>query len=183
MGLKNNKTSFKNLLPLYASSFQPQSLFELFAKERESLILLCMREWEANANGGGKHLWTPDVMLCKARVAPSPAVIPLQVSLTLWNWAGKGQEHGPSRVIPPAPAFGRGMRLWDRAWRVQPARDTAVICCEYPCSVCHGGVVLLAANLGCPATYRKCFPIKREVCMRNKPVIFLVATYSRNAAE
>lgn len=131
-----------------------------------------MREWEANANEGGKRLCTPDVMLCKARVAPSPAAIPLQVSLTLCNWAGKGQEHGPSRVLPPAPGFRRGMRLWDRGWNVQPARDTAGTCREYSHRVCRGGAVLLAAELGCPAKYGKCFPIKRELCMHNKHVIF-----------
>lgn len=94
-----------------------------------------MREWEANANGGGKHLWTPDVMLCKARVAPSPAAIPLQVSLTLCNWAGKG--HGPSRVLPPAPGFRRGMRLWDRAGNVQPAGRSAGTCRECSQRICH----------------------------------------------
>lgn len=129
-----------------------------------------MREWEANANGGGKHLWAPDVMLCKARVAPSPAAIPPQVSLTLCNWAGKG--HGPSRVLPPAPGFRRGMGLWDRAGNVQPAGHSAGTCRECSQRICHGGAVLLAAELGCPAKYGKRFPIKWELCMHNKRVIF-----------
>lgn len=89
---KITRLHFQISFPLYSSS---TVLVRALCKE-ESLILLRMREWEANADGGGKSLWTPDVMLCKARVAPSPAAIPLQVSLTLCNWAGKGQERGPS---------------------------------------------------------------------------------------
>lgn len=77
----------------------------------------------------------------------------------------------------------KGVRLHDGAQHMQPARDAVMSCREYPCHVCCGGAVLLATELGCSANYGKHFPIKRELCMHNKRVIFLMATYSRNAAE
>lgn len=67
---------------------------------------LCVREQEGGS--GGWCLWFPAVMLCKALLALPPAVIPLWVSLTLGNWAVKGQEHGSSGVLPPVLGCRRG---------------------------------------------------------------------------
>lgn len=141
-------------------------------KER-SLVKLGLRAREREGGGRGWRLWSPDAMLCKALFALPPAVIPLRVSLTLGNWAGKSQEHGSSGVLPPVLGCGRGAccRAEAVGWAGcagpvlgLPESANAVSTMEKPCSWLQ--------SWGSHAKCGKHFPVKSKLCMPNERVMF-----------